>query len=292
MKRLITRAGAVLLTVLVLLVGYGVLIEPRFLLNEERFTVTLPQLPADAPERTVAVFSDLQIGMWFSNDDMAEDIVEKVVEERPAAVLIGGDFVYSRSPEPAEQVDEVVELLAPLTEADIPTFAVLGNHDYRVDASEEVVSGLEGIGIRVLRNEAAPIPGAGAGDTALHVVGLGPARPDRTDVDAALAELPDGAPRVVLMHNPTSFPRLPAGSAPLASAGHTHCGQITIPFFPLWSYAELTSKERTVTDGWAPSGYGADGNRLHVNCGIGFSLVPMRIAAFPQVVFFDLRGAA
>ncbi|MEY9212364.1 metallophosphoesterase [Thermobifida halotolerans] len=292
MKRLALWVGSALLAALGLLVGYGVLVEPRLLLDKDRFTMALPQFPADAPGRTVAVFSDLQTGMWFSNTGMVEKAVEEVVMERPAAALIGGDFVYSRDPAPAEQMDLVVELLAPLTTAGIPTFAVLGNHDYAVDAADEVIAGLESIGIRVLRNEAVPIPGTESGGTELYVVGLGPARLDRTDVEAALAAVPDDAPRVVLMHNPTSFPRLPADSAPLAVAGHTHCGQVAIPFTPVWSYLELTSEERVVTDGWAPSGYGASGNRLYVNCGIGFSLVPMRIAAPPQVVFFDLRGAA
>ena len=74
-------------------------------------------------------------------------------------------------------------------------------------------------------------------------------------------------------------------------AGHTHCGQITIPGLQSWSYHQLTSAERIVIEEWAPSGYGAAGNQLYVTCGIGFSLLPMRIAALPQVVFFDLHPA-
>lgn len=74
-------------------------------------------------------------------------------------------------------------------------------------------------------------------------------------------------------------------------AGHTHCGQITIPGLQSWSYHQLTGAERIVIEEWAPSGYGTAGNQLYVTCGIGFSLLPMRIAALPQVVFFDLHPA-
>lgn len=287
-KGVLVRVGAALLLGVVLLIGYGVLIEPRLILDEERIEATLPRLPAGAPPETVAMFSDLQVGMWFANEDMARAVVDRVIEERPAAALLGGDFVYRNSPDPAEQVDTVVDLLAPLTAAGIPTFAVLGNHDYAVGAVPELTAGLERIGVRVLRNEAAPVPGTGD-PVALHVVGVGPARPDQADVDAALAEVPETARRVVLMHNPTTFPQLPAGSAPLAVAGHTHCGQVAIPGLPAWSYLELTSAERVVSDGWAPADYGEAGNRLFVSCGIGFSVVPMRVAAPPQVVFVDLR---
>ncbi len=112
------------------------------------------------------------------------------------------------------------------------------------------------------------------------------------DVDAALADVPDGAPRVVLTHNPSIFPELPPDSAPLTLAGHTHCGQIAIPGLPGWSYLELTEQEEVVTDGWAPEDHGAEGNRLFVTCGIGFSVVPARINAPPQVAFFELQPGA
>lgn len=284
--RVLARVGISLLAALTLLVAYGVLVEPRFILDEERFPVPVPGLPPGTSP-TVAVFSDLQVGMWFSNENMIGDIVEEVVAERPDAALVGGDFVLGRDPVPAEQIDRVVELLTPLTAAGIPTYAVLGNHDYAVDAADQVATALQGIGITVLRNASATVPGSAG----LRVVGVGPARPDRADVDAALDGVPADAPRVVLLHNPVTFPQLPPDSAPLAVAGHTHCGQVAIPGLPAWSWYELTADERVVVDGWAPDGYGAPGNRLFVTCGIGFSVVPMRIAAPPQVVFFDLQPA-
>jgi predicted MPP superfamily phosphohydrolase len=277
-----------LLGALALLIAYGVLVEPRLWLDQERHRIAVPGLPADAPPVTVAAFSDLQVGMWLSNEDMIDDIVERVVEERPTAALIGGDYVIGTDPPPAEQIDRVVELLAPLTAAGIPTYAVLGNHDYEVDAADEVAEALEEIGIRVLRNTTATVPGAAA----LRIVGIGPDRPDRDNVAAALDGIPADVPRVVLVHNPVTFPELPARSAPLAIAGHTHCGQVAIPGLAAGSWLELTSTERIVVDGWADDGYGAPGNRLFVTCGIGFSLVLMRIAAPPQVVFFELQPAA
>lgn len=284
--RTLGRVALALLAALTLVVAYGVLVEPRVILDEERFTVPVPGLPAGASP-TVAVFSDIQIGMWFANEDMVSDIVEEVVEERPDAALLVGDFVLGRTPPPVEQIDRVVDLLAPLTAAGIPSYAVLGNHDYHVDAADRLAAALEAIGITVLRNASATVPDAAG----LRIVGVGPARPDRADVDAALRGVPADAPRVVMMHNPITFPRMPPGSAPLAVAGHTHCGQIAIPGLDAWSWYQLTVDERVAVGGWAPDGYGAPDNRLFVTCGVGFSLVPMRIAAPPQLVFFDLQPA-
>ncbi len=120
-------------------------------------------------------------------------------------------------------------------------------------------------------------------------MGIGPETRGLADVDEALSTVPDDAPRVVLMHNPTVFDELPAGTAPLAVAGHTHCGQVTLPGTPRWAYLALTSEEKIVADGWAPEDHGAEGNSLFVTCGIGFSLAPVRINAPPQVAFFELQ---
>ncbi|SEK67452.1 hypothetical protein SAMN04515665_10484 [Blastococcus sp. DSM 46786] len=284
------RTAAALGVLLVLLLLYGVLVEPRLLLDEERAQVSLPQLTEDADGTLVGMISDPQIGMWWANEGMVARAVEELVEAEPDLALLGGDYVYSEAPGIPEQVETVMELLQPLVDSGIPTYAVLGNHDYAVGAVEELVAAFEEAGITVLRNEAAAVPGTGEGAEALHVVGLGAAWPGEVDVDAALAEVPDGAPRVVLMHNPTVFPELPAGTAPLALAGHTHCGQVALPGTPRWSYLGLTDEEEVVADGWAPEEYGADGNRMFVSCGLGFSTVPVRINAVPQLVLFELRA--
>ena len=105
MKRWLARIGAALGVLLVLLVVYGVFVEPRLILDEERAEVPLPQLARADAGTEVAVLADLQIGMWFDNDGMVGRAVEAVLEAEPDVVLLGGDFVYSTSPGVPEQVD-------------------------------------------------------------------------------------------------------------------------------------------------------------------------------------------
>jgi predicted MPP superfamily phosphohydrolase len=147
---------------------------------------------------------------------------------------------------------------------------------------------LADLDIRVLQNEAVPM--TSANDNSLYLVGIGPLIPEEARPDAALAQMPVDAPRLVLMHNPDVFGRLPSGAAPLAIAGHTHGGQIRIPFLPRWSWMSLVRTDEVHADGWIHD-YGAPGNRLYVNRGIGFSKLPIRLNCPPELTIFTLRPA-
>lgn len=189
--------------------------------------------------------------------------------------------------------------MRPLSEANIPTYAVLGNHDYRVaypynepnpQAAERVREALEASGVSVLKNESVALeaPEGATGGESLHLVGVGSRWANEDRLEAALSRVPGEAPRLVMMHNPSSFGDFPAQSAPLAVAGHTHGGQVGLPGMPEWSYLIYVEGDDVHVDGWI-EGYGEPGDRLYVNRSIGFSVAPIRIAAMPEVTLFTLR---
>ena len=289
------KIGSSLLILIGILIVYGVFIEPRVLLDTQTFEAEVPDLPSSWEGQTVALLADLQVGMWFDNTGMVEETVEEAIEADPALVLIAGDFVYK--PDTAV-VREAVALVRPLAEAGIPTYAVLGNHDYSLmDRQSQVVeemaayltAELEAAGIRVLENERAAVTGS-AGEAPLHVVGLGSTWAGRTDV-SVVSQLPAGAPRIVFMHNPIVYRDLPADSSPMTLAGHTHGGQVRLPFTPTNNWLDIVRDREVIADGWATDDVGAAGNRLYVTRGLGFSAVPMRVFCRPELTLFTLRGA-
>ena len=302
-------------------VAWGVVVEPR-LIDEVHEDVALKDLPAEWDGRAIAVIADLQLGMWLANRDTIRRSVERIVRARPAAVLIAGDFIYFASDDNREDTVEelaseqladsvahaadAASLVQPLAAAGIPTFAVLGNHDYammwptsvpRRRIAAEVAASLEAVGIRVLHNQALALdveanPASRTpGRMPLYLVGVGAHFPGEDRPAAAVAAVPPRAARIVFMHNPSSFPALPPGTAPLAIAGHTHGGQVRLPFLPHWSWLSLATDRRITADGWADD-FGQPGNRLYVNRGIGFSTMPVRINCRPEVTFFTLRSPA
>ncbi|MFF0989865.1 metallophosphoesterase [Kocuria nitroreducens] len=290
LRRFRTRLAAVVVTLGLLVTGYGVAIEPRLILDEERIQARIPGLGPDWNGAEVLVFSDLQVGMWWDNTGMIERVVDRAVAAEPDAVLLPGDFLYRGEASVQERVQDAARLLEPLTAAGIPVYAVMGNHDHAVGAVEELTTALEEQGIQVLANEAVPVLGSGPGP-GLFVVGVGPSSVGGAEPAEAFDEVPEAAPRLVMMHHPTTFPELAAGAAPMAVAGHTHCGQIALPLLSSWAHLGLTKEEEIVADGFAPAGYGAEGNAMYVTCGIGFSLLPVRINAPPQLLTVELHPA-
>jgi len=289
------------------------LVEP-YHLDRENVTASIPNLPQAWQGKQIAVVADFQIGMWMANTKTVEQAIDQIIVDRPAAALLAGDFVYKPGESITTELDRVVELVRPLATAQIPTYAVLGNHDYRVktltqpDASAkqratQVQQALESLGIRVLQNDAIALPNSDATDQneILYLVGIGAYLPKQSHPVEAIAQVPDDAARFVLMHNPASFANLPADTAPIAVAGHTHGGQIKIPFLPGWSWMTFVEDKPSWSwiskikgdivrvSGWI-SGYGNEGNHLYINRGIGFSKLPIRFNCPPELTVFTMEA--
>lgn len=286
------RVVWILLSLLVLVVVYGVAVEPRLLLDDEAFEAELPGLPPGWDGKTVGLVADFQIGMWLDNPGMAREAIEDAIDDSVSLMLIAGDFVYQ--PDSAK-VREAVEIVRPLVEAGIPTVAVLGNHDFSLmKESSEVVTvyadyltaQLEAAGVQVLENDAAPI--VADGDT-LWIAGVGSSWAGRDDVPATLAALKVGAPRLWLMHNSEAFRQIPGEEAHLALAAHTHGGQVRIFPGERNSWLDIVRDGEVAADGWAADSIGAPPNRIYINRGIGFSGVPVRINCRPELTLITLR---
>ncbi|GAB4239425.1 MAG: metallophosphoesterase [Elainellaceae cyanobacterium] len=301
-----------------LLLIWGFLIEP-YRVDVEEEVAEIPALPSNWQGEQVGLISDLQIGMWWDNVSTIRRIVDQLVQQSPELVLITGDLVYEPGINSAAKIRQVVELIRPLPEAQISTYVVLGNHDYlapsdAADAdsfAEQLEAALEAAGISVLQNEAIAVSSPDSNNSentrsenrqnALYLVGIGAHRPDQDAPLYAVRQLPSDAARVVFMHNPASFAQLPAGAAPFAVAGHTHGGQIRIPFTPDWTWMVFLTDGKPAWDwidqirgedvrasGWI-DGYGQAGNHLYINRGIGFSSIPIRFNCPPELTLFTLQ---
>jgi len=278
----------VLLVLLTLLVQG--LLEP-YRLVIDTIDGPVPGLPEGWRKTRVVLLADFQVGLFMDNRATVRRAVTRTLALRPAFVILAGDFIHDTE----QGIKPVTELLRPLTRAGIPTFAVLGNHDYAMPTqrhsenralAQKLKGALEEIGIRVLHNEVVTLENA-RGET-LYLVGIGPHVPEDDDPEVALAAVPAGAPRVVLMHHPDSYARIGAHKAPLAFAGHTHGGQVRLPIASGRTLLTWLRDRQNYNMDWAHR-YGKPSNRLYITRGIGCSVAPIRLNCPPELTLITLE---
>ena len=140
---------------------------------------------------------------------------------------------------------------------------------------------LQAHGIQPLVNRAVPYEERGAG---VWFAGLDDLTEGRPDLAAALASVPEGAVLVLLAHNPDAWLDPRAGQADLILAGHTHGGQVQLPFLGA-IHTQGTHLARRHPAGW----FSLPGRRtrMFVSRGAGESL-PLRLGAPPQMALIRL----
>ena len=277
------------------LTAYGLVGEPFFRLRTTRYAITPPNWPAGLKLR-LAIVADLHACDPWMRGDRVADIVDRTNDLGADCILLLGDYVAThrfQAPVPmAEWTRELKRLKAPLG-----VHGVLGKHEWwndpaamqRGDGLPDVGRAVQDAGLRLYQNDALrlekdgrPFWIAGLGDQIAFVPTRGWRAPRYgiDDLPATLAEADDGAPLILMAHEPDIFPKVPARVA-LTISGHTHGGQLNL-------------------FGWrpiVPSRYGQryayghkieDGRDLIVSGGLGASVVPMRIGAPPELVTIDL----
>ncbi len=196
---------------------------------------------------------------------------------RPDVVALTGDYV-TLSP---TYIWPVARALGKLR-ARLGVFAVLGNHDFRVDA-EEITRALRSQRIRVLRNSHCALR---SGSAKLWVAGVDDLWWEAADIRAALRLVPARDPKILLCHNPMGIHMAAAHGVDLVLSGHTHGGQVRLPMFGS-VYGRSKLGERFV-EGWNR----LDGTQIYVSRGIGKVLVPWRYGCPPEITLLRLRSDA
>jgi predicted MPP superfamily phosphohydrolase len=267
------RALLLLVLLAVALAGFGYWGATRPPIVREA-SVAMPDWPEGAPPLRVLLLSDIHVGAPDMTPDRLAGIVEEANAVAPDVVLIAGDFISDKRL--STRLYDYPDALAPLAglRPRLATLAVLGNHDHWRNA-DSARAGLAAIGVTVLDNAAAEVG-------PLAIGGLDDPFTGHADLAAtleALRRLP-GA-KLVLSHSPDPFPDLPP-DVTLMLAGHTHCGQVSLPLIgPLKTMSAYGKR-------YACGRIDEAGRTLFVTAGLGTSGVPVRIGAPPDMWLLTL----
>lgn len=292
-------------------------IEPRILVTS-RQRLFLPTLPSSLHGMKLLLLSDLHINT-YSSPRFLITVQQTIARLHPDLILFSGDLLtYSELPCP-DLAASFFDSLKPR----FGVFACLGNHDYEeystLDSNGEPVAGFpngnpisQGLkrlfhaqrspkqhsltsplalnqsllkfysdhNVSLLHNETVHI---GEGTNRINLTGLG----DLTAADLQPSSAYKGynlsMPGIVLAHSPDTFSRLSYFPGDLFLFGHTHGGQVNLPF--LWD--RITP---LIDKSFKSGRYEREGRTIFVTRGVGATF-PFRLFAPPQLVLFELlRG--
>jgi predicted MPP superfamily phosphohydrolase len=209
------------------LAAWGFWFEPRRLVVRE-VQLAIPHWNAGNDQLRVAVLTDIHVGSPHVGLEKLSDIVNVVNSGKPDLVLLLGDLVIQgvsggQFVAPEASAKELRRLVSRLG-----TYGVLGNHDWWLNAPR-VTASLRSAGVVVLEDTAQLVA---SGGRRLWLAGVSDYWEGRHDVGAALKGVPAGESVILFTHNPDVFPDVPE-TVSLAVAGHTHGGQVNIPFLTL-----------------------------------------------------------
>lgn len=239
-----------------------------------RAQIIMPGYPAGAAPVTVALISDIHVAGPDMPPERLDGIVDQINALKPDIILMAGDFVSDKRI--ATRFYPFGRAVKPLgrLRARFGSFAVLGNHDFWRGEADARRS-LHRAGVQVLDNDAVRVGPVVVG-------GLDDAYTNHDDLRRTLARMRTlGGPSLLLSHSPDPFPAVPK-DVRLMLAGHTHCGQITLPLIgPIATMSRYGNR-------YACGIIRENGKVLVVGAGLGTSVLPLRLGAVPDMWLLTL----
>ncbi|EIR4020531.1 metallophosphoesterase [Enterococcus faecalis] len=254
------------------ILSYSFFIEPNCLVIHKN------QIKVTESGKTLRIvqLSDIHLKKNYSVKALKQ-IVEKTNTLQPDIVVFTGDLFDDYARFGIEIQDEVSQLFRKIN-APYGKFAIYGNHEYSGLDTNFYETILEAADFTVLKNTGKLLPVSHR--ISLYVAGLEDSLYGQTDLAAALVNRPAGTPTLLLTHEPDVADSAVNKNIDLILAGHSHGGQIRLPFF---TYKNQLAKKYT---------HGLyhleDETPLIVHPGIGTTKISARFGVLPTIELIEL----
>lgn len=235
----------------------------------KRYNISIKNLPPQFQGFTILQLSDLHSKLYGANQERLLKLINK---EKFDIVAVTGDLVNKHNP----LVEPPIQLIKGLK--DYPIYFVPGNHEHW--SNYNIKKPLLEQGVKILENKAEKF---NKGDSHIWIVGVDDPYMGLDRLDTALQDVNDTHPKVLLAHAPNIFPTAVKETIDLVMVGHTHGGQIRIPFF-----GAVVAPGQGLFPKYDYGLYSEGTTRMVVNGGLGESVIPIRFNLRPEVVLITL----
>lgn len=287
LKRKITGRRKTKTTLMIIAVIFAILVIAAFYsgLVVRRYGVTTDKLNPGQSIRIVLI-SDLHSCIYGENQ---KDIVSLIKKQEPDMIALAGDIADDEAPVIGTEL-----FLANIKDI-APIYYVTGNHEFLSRDVESIKEMIRRYGVTVLEHEyertvinGIPLVICGVDDPEIQEIG-GIEFDWRQEMYSAFAGL-ENIPgyKILLAHRPEFIGIYKKFGFDLILSGHTHGGQVRIPFFLNGLYAP--------GQGWFPryaGGVYEHGSLVHViSRGVSYNPKLPRIFNPPEVTVIDIVGDA
>jgi len=257
---------------LVLLVVDGLYFEP-FRLTLTRQHVSAPQFIPGRDMRILQI-SDLHVERITQRE---RAVLEMTRSLQPDLIVLTGDYVNLDYVNDETALAETRKVISQL-EAPYGIYAIIGSVD-NPRVMTTVFGGLKNI--HILRNEIQTIHFPGG---RLVLLGINRSA-DEQVLESLVGQIPTDAYSLLLYHTPDLIETASAAGVDLYLAGHTHGGQVRLPFYGAILTGSRYGKQ------YEMGAYTVAGTLLYVSRGLGmegFGMPRLRFLCPPELVLFEL----
>ena len=262
---------------------YAFRIEP-FRIRLTRVEIPIPGLPHELNGLTICHLSDTHTAGYGRLERKAAQMLSTLKAD---LCVITGDLLNSENG--VQALSRMLDSFDP----PLGVYAVLGNGDHKGFMTPgDIEQRLSGTKINLLINSSHTLNVNGY---SLRIIGVDDPFKRRDQFGRATAGLPKSGFRLLLAHSPDILSEVDGYHVDLVLAGHTHGGQVRLPFFgPVWLHS---NRKIPVCSGYFDSGSLSKllrrdmaGVRMYVSRGVGASGITARFACTPEIALITLRA--
>ncbi|ADL52433.1 metallophosphoesterase [Clostridium cellulovorans] len=213
----------------------------------------------------------------YHNSKVNSQIISKIREERPDIVVITGDIIDKRT----KSYKNVYSLLRKIVEINKRVYFVNGNHEWKSGKLFEFLEHLENIGIKLLNNKMDIVEVRGM---KINLCGID-CFPIYCDFEEAKNNLDSNTYTILLSHKPQITRFEGVSKIDLILSGHTHGGQIRLPFIRPF----LKDKDG-ISSRYDKGLFNIRNLKLYIDSGVGTTRFPIRLFVRGQISLITLTS--
>ncbi|MEG0313706.1 MAG: metallophosphoesterase [Erysipelotrichaceae bacterium] len=228
----------------------------------------------------IAFISDINYNSFMKKERLVP-MLEKLNNAHPEVVLFGGDmFDQVDLSIPDASIQEELTALLKSIEAPLGKFAVLGESDMTNPEMKETVTRiLKNADFELITNNNIQLHNGTK--ASINLVGVDCADAGSPDIDAAFKNISPENFTLVFTHAPDIIDSFPMNGIDVVLAGHTHGGQVRVPFYTVIN-------DKPYGEKYNYGKYNLNSTELFVSNGLGTIQVDMRLFSPPQIVIYRI----